>query len=73
VHDTKGLEDLGIPSVFVASDEFVSAADAQAESLGFDATPVYTEHPIQDRTDDEMVAIADKVVEEIVGKLTAAG
>ncbi len=71
MHDTKELEGLGIPSVFVATTEFVSASDAQSKSLGFDATPVYTEHPIQDRTDEEMVAIADKVLDEIVAKLVA--
>ena len=71
MHDTKELEGLGIPAVFVASNEFVTAADAQARSLGFEATPVYTEHPIQDRTDEEMVAIADRVLDEIVDKLVA--
>ena len=64
------LEGQGIATVFVASDEFVSAAALQARSLGFEATPVFTEHPIQDRTDEEMVEIADKVIDEIIAKLT---
>jgi len=72
VHDTKALEEQGIPSVFVASDEFVSAAEVQAKSLGFEPTPVYTRHPIQDRTDEEMVEIADIAIGEIIEKLTAA-
>ena len=67
------LEEFGVPSVFVASGEFVSAAESQARSLGFDATPIFTEHPIQDRTDAEMVKIADAVVDEIVAKLTEQG
>ena len=71
MHDTKALEEQGVASVFVASGEFVSAAASQARSLGFEATPIFTEHPIQDRTDDEMVQIADKVIDEIVAKLTA--
>ena len=70
MHDTKALEDQGVATVFVASDVFKSAADSQARSLGFEATPVYTRHPIQDRSDDEMVEIADKAVDEIVAKLT---
>jgi hypothetical protein len=73
VHDTKALEEQGVPSVFVASGEFVSAADSQARALGFEATPIFTEHPIQDRTDAEMVKIADGVVDEIVAKLTGQG
>lgn len=70
MHDTKALEEQGLASVFVASDVFVQAAESQARSLGFEATPVFTRHPIQDRTDDEMIEIADKAIEEIVAKLT---
>ena len=71
MHDTKALEEQGLASVFVASSEFISAADTQARSLGFTASPIYTEHPIQDRSDEEIVAIADKAVDEIVAKLTS--
>jgi len=73
VHDTKALEEQGLASVFIASKVFVQAAESQAKSLGFDATPVFTEHPIQDRTDEEMVVIADKAIDEIVAKLTGKG
>ena len=54
----------------VASAEFVSAAEAQAEALGFDPAAVFTEHPIQDRTDAEMAAIADAVFDSLVEALT---
>ena len=70
MHDQKALEEQGVAAVFVASGEFVKAAETQARSLGFEATPIFTEHPIQDRTDEEMVKIADKVIDEIVDKLT---
>jgi hypothetical protein len=66
VHDTVDLEDRGIPSVFVATVEFVTGADAQAKALGATANAVYVEHPIQDRTDDEMRTIADRAVEKLV-------
>ena len=57
--------------MFVASSEFVSAADAQSASLGFpDVARVYTPHPIQDRTDDEMRAYADAALDEIVAAVT---
>ena len=62
----------GIPSVFVASSEFVEAAAAQSKALGFSAVArVFVPHPIQDRTDDEMVAYADAAYEEIVSRITA--
>ena len=73
MHDTKLLEEQGLASVFIASNVFVQAAESQEKSLGFDATPVFTEHPIQDRTDEEMVVIADKVIDEVVAKLTGKG
>ena len=57
--------------MFVASAEFVSAADAQSASLGFpDVARVYTPHPIQDRTDNEMRAYADAALAEIVAAIT---
>ena len=63
------LEDRGIPTVFISTVEFIDAADAQAKALGTIASAVYVEHPIQDRTDEEMQAIADKAVVEIVSKI----
>jgi len=56
--------------VFVASTEFVDAADAQCASLGFDAASVYVAHPIQDRTDAEMAALAESAVAAVVAALT---
>ena len=60
--------------MFVASSEFVVAAATQAKSLGFDEVArVFVPHPIQDRTDDEMRALADAAIDEIVAAVTAAG
>ncbi|MBM3828663.1 MAG: hypothetical protein FJW09_08480 [Actinobacteria bacterium] len=71
MHDIVDLERRGVPGVFVASSEFVSAADAQSTSLGFpDVARVYTPHPIQDRTDDEIRAYADASLDEIVAAVT---
>ena len=69
MHDTVDLEDRGIPSVFVSTIEFVDGAEIQAKSLGTTPSAVYVEHPIQDRTDDEMRTIADRAVDEIVERL----
>ncbi len=71
MHDTVDLEDRGIPSVFVSTIEFIDGADVQAKALGTTPSAVYVEHPIQDRTDAEMQAIADKAVDEIISKIVA--
>jgi hypothetical protein len=70
VHDTVEIESRGVPMVFVASREFVQAAEAQAAALGFPAARVFVPHPIQDRTDDEMRAYADAAYDEIVAQVT---
>ena len=58
--------------VFVASAEFVQAAEAQSRSLGFPTVArVFVPHPIQDRTDDEMRAYADAAFDDIVAAITA--
>lgn len=72
MHDTADLETRGIPGVFIATVEFEDGARAQARALGADPAAVYVPHPIQDRTDAELVAIADAAFEEIVGKLVGA-
>jgi len=71
VHDTVDLESRGVPSLFVATVEFEDGAAAQAKALGADPAAVYVPHPIQDRTDAEMVVLAEEALEEIVGSLVA--
>jgi hypothetical protein len=66
------LEALGLPAVFVASAEFEEAAQAQAGALGFDPARVFVPHPIQDRTDDEMRALAEAALDRVVAQLVAA-
>ena len=58
MHDITGLERLGIVAVGVATTEFTVAAAAQSQALGYDPAVVFVAHPIQDRTDDEMRALA---------------
>jgi hypothetical protein len=70
VHDTVNLEALGVPTVFVASSEFVDAADAQARALGADPARVFVAHPIQDRTDDELRDLADDAVSAVVAAVS---
>jgi hypothetical protein len=69
VHDIVDLEARGVPGVFVATTEFVDGAEVQARALGAEPAAVYVEHPIQDRTDAEMIAIADAALEAVLAKL----
>ena len=73
MHDTVDLETRGVPSVFVATVEFEDGGLAQAKSLGADVGAVFVAHPIQDRTDAELVALADGAIAELTAKLTRGG
>jgi len=73
VHDIADLERRGLPGVFLASTEFIDAAETQALALGFPAARVFVPHPIQDRTDDEMRALADAAIDEVLAAVTRAG
>ena len=69
MHDTVNLETLGVPTVFVASHVFEDGAVRQAQALGADPAAVYVPHPIQDRTDEEVVALVDAAYDELLEKL----
>jgi hypothetical protein len=69
VHDIADLEARGVPGVFVATVAFTDGAEVQARALGADPAAVYVEHPIQDRTDEEMKAVADGAYEAVVAAL----
>ena len=43
----------------------------QSRSLGFDPAMVFVAHPIQDRSDSELRALADQAVEQIVRSISA--
>ena len=58
--------------MLVATDEFVDAFRAQAQELNLPAaSAVYVPHPIQDRTDEEMTALADAAYEAVIAAVTA--
>jgi alkanesulfonate monooxygenase SsuD/methylene tetrahydromethanopterin reductase-like flavin-dependent oxidoreductase (luciferase family) len=66
------LESRGIPAVGIATTEFIQAAQAQAKALGTDPAYVFVPHPIQDRTDEELHALADAVLDEMLKNLVKA-
>jgi len=56
--------------VLVASSVFQDAATAQAEALGApDARWVLVPHPVQDRTDDELRAMARDAVDDLLAAI----
>ena len=55
-----------IPGAMIATTAFEAAARAQADSLGFEPAIVYVPHPVQDRTDEELRAIADRALPEVL-------
>lgn len=71
MHDIADLDSRGIPGGMIATTAFEEAAKAQGRALGFDPAIVYVPHPIQDRTDAEIRAIADQALEPILGMITA--
>lgn len=66
------LENRGIPSVGIATTEFVQAAEAQAKALGTDPAYVFVPHPIQDRTNEELHALADAYLDEVLKGLVTS-
>ena len=59
LRDVMELEALGRPGVLVASAAFAQAAADQVLLLGApDLRYVLVDHPVQDRTDDELRAMA---------------
>ena len=69
MHDIVDLESRGVPGVYVATVEFIDGAEHQAQALGADPAAIFVAHPIQDRTDAEMVAIADRAFEELLRQI----
>jgi alkanesulfonate monooxygenase SsuD/methylene tetrahydromethanopterin reductase-like flavin-dependent oxidoreductase (luciferase family) len=64
------LEEQGIPTVNVTTTEFIKAAQAQCAALGMPQyEPILVTHPIQPKTEEEVRALADQVVDQIVTKL----
>lgn len=72
MHDIRDLEDRGVVAAAVVSSEFAQAAASQNASLGYDPAIVFVPHPIQDRTDDEMRALAESALESILRVIHAS-
>ena len=73
MHDIGDLEGRQIPGVGIASTEFIEAAQLQSKALGMEPKMVFVQHPIQDRTDEELRALAEDALDNIVQALTLQG
>ncbi len=62
----------GIPGVSVVTTGFTDAVETQSKALGFDPAILFVPHPIQNRTADELNAIADEAAERALRLLVAA-
>jgi len=64
------LDQRGVPGCFIASEEFKPAAAAQGTALGFEPAVVWLDHPIQNRSEQELAEMASNSVDEIIGFIT---
>ena len=71
MHDIVDLERRGVPGVFLATVQFEDGAAVQARALGADPAAIFVPHPIQDRSDDELRALADAAIDDILTALVA--
>ena len=65
------LDRRGVPGAMIATTAFEGAYQAQADILGFEPRVVYVSHPIQNRTEAEVRALADNAIEQIIAAITA--
>lgn len=67
------LEDRGVPGLLVATTAFEDAAAHQARSLGFDPAIVWVAHPVQNRSPEELDALAAMALPGVLRQLTSDG
>jgi hypothetical protein len=73
LRDVIEFESLGRPGVLIASDAFAQAAANQVELLGQPKLAyALAPHPIQDRTDDELRAMAGAIADEALRAIMQA-
>jgi hypothetical protein len=76
LHDIANLDRRGIAGCAVVSEEFKAGAAVQARALGLEPAIVWVPHPIQNRSPEELAAIADAAngpILEHIGGAPATG
>jgi hypothetical protein len=56
----------GLPGVSIVTTEFRDAVAVQSRALGFESAVVYVPHPVQNRTPEELAAMADEVLPRVL-------
>jgi len=70
LRDVIEFEALGRPGILIASDAFAQAAAEQVQLLGQPKLAyALAPHPIQDRTDDELRAIARDLADQVLAAI----
>ena len=69
-HDLNELDKLGVPGVNILTQEFQKPFDGQCEKIGFKGASVFTPHPMQNKTTEELHAFADLVFKAIIEAIT---
>ncbi len=71
VHDTIEFEKRGIPATVFITQVFKNAATYQFRTKGMDGHPfIELPHPVSNLTSDEMRAVTERHVDEMVKQLT---
>ena len=71
LRDVIEFESLGRPGILIASDAFAQAAADQVQLLGQPKLAyALAPHPIQDRTDDELRAMARDLADEALSAIS---
>jgi hypothetical protein len=73
LQDIRELDGRGIPGGYIASEVFKTAALTQGDAAGFHPDSLFVPHPIQDRSDAEMAALADAAFEQVLQLIRAPG
>ncbi len=64
------LDERGVPGCFLVTTAFEDAAAVQCTALGFRPAIVWLDHPVQNRTPDELKAMAEGCLEEVLDAIT---
>ncbi len=69
-HDLRDLDNRGVAGVSVLTTEFRQPFATQCAAIGFDGASVFIEHPMQNRTSEELHRMADSSFPEILTRVT---
>ena len=68
------MEKAGIPSATICTDRFIHTASAMAKMWGApDYRTIFTEHPIENLSREQVRSRAEKLATEVVRVLTGEG